>query len=263
MLNMEPVTKLSKDLKEASRQLSTREVRYLVDSYYSIQEYRKATGNQIKALVSHGEPHEVISWFFDNTKVLENEIKKAMDAYSLSSPVGQWSRQIRGIGPVIAAGLLAHIDITRASTAGAIWRYAGLDPSVTWGKGEKRPWNASLKTLCWKIGESFVKMGNESFYNRLYAERKEFETEQNEQLAYAEQAAQGAQRVGKGTESYKYYIIGKLPPGHIHQRAKRYAVKIFLAHWHEVAYEFHYGKQPPNPYVLEHLGHAHKIERPV
>ena len=38
----------------------------------------------------------------------------------------------RGIGPVIAAGLLANIDIKQAPTVGHIWRFAGLDPTNKW-----------------------------------------------------------------------------------------------------------------------------------
>jgi len=57
-------------------------------------------------------------------------------------------------------------------------------------------------------------------------------------------------------------LAGKLPPAHIHARAKRWAVKIFLAHWHHVAYMIEYKKAPPKPYSLEHLGHVHMIEVP-
>jgi hypothetical protein len=53
-----------------------------------------------------------------------------------------------------------------------------------------------------------------------------------------------------------------LPPAHIHARAKRYAVKLFLAHYQQVAYELHFGKKPPNPYPIEILGHAHMIDPP-
>ena len=51
---------------------------------------------------------------------------------------------------------------------------AGLDPTVTWGKGERRPWNAELKVLCWKLGDSFVKVSNKegALYGRIYRERK-------------------------------------------------------------------------------------------
>ena len=69
--------------------------------------------------------------------------------------------------------------------------YAGMDPRSTWEKGQKRPWNAQLKVLCWKLGESFVKVsGNEkAFYGRIYKERKALEMAKNEAGEYAAQAA--------------------------------------------------------------------------
>jgi len=69
-------------------------------------------------------------------------------------------------------------------------------------------------------------------------------------------------KIGKATEAYGHYSSGKLPPAHIHARAKRYAVKLFLSHWHHKAYEFHFGKPPPFPYPIAFLGHAHFIALP-
>ena len=66
----------------------------------------------------------------------------------------------------------------------------------------------------------------------------------------------------KTTEAYKAYIKGKLPPAHIQARSTRYAVKLFLSHLHEVWYKHEFGKNPPNPFALEHEGHVHKIEPP-
>jgi hypothetical protein len=48
----------------------------------------------------------------------------------------------------------------------------------------------------------------------------------------------------------------------LHARAKRYAVKLFLAHLHEVWYREHYKTAPPIPYPIAHLGHAHYIAPP-
>ena len=53
---------------------------------------------------------------------------------------------------------------------------------------------------------------------------------------------------------------GILPDGHIHARAKRYAVKLFLAHLHSVWYEIEFGREPPLPYAIAILGHAHHIK---
>ena len=213
------------------------------------------------------EPHDTIAWLFQQEQTLENQIRRALDAYSGSQPAGVWARSVVGIGPVIAAGLLAHIDITRAPTVGHIWRYAGLDPTSTWDKGTKRPWNASLKRLCWIIGESFVKVCNNpnDVYGKLYQRRKEQETLRNEAGAYAEQAAASllAKRFGDQTEAKKHYLAGKLPPARIHLRAERYAVKIFLSHLHHVMYELANGEPPAKPYVLDHHGgHAHYIAPP-
>lgn len=262
-MELAPLQKLSKDLAQASIGLSRTEARYLVDTYYMMQEDRKRASNQVRALHTSDDPSTVVEWLASQSHMLEQQIKRALDVYSATDPVGEWSRGIKGIGPVIAAGLLAHIDIAKAPTVGHIWRYAGLDPTVTWGKGKKRPWNARLKTLCWKIGESFVKVsGNpESFYGEVYRKRKELETRRNEQGLYADQAAKMLERFkfGSDTKAREFYTQGKLPPGHIHARAKRYAVKLFLAHWHEMAYKQEYGIDPPKPYAIDILKHAHHI----
>ncbi len=265
-IGLEPFVKLDKDLKKAATTLTPNEARYLVDAYYQVQGYRIRFGNQIRALSESGEPHDLIRWMYANTEGLEKNIQSALDKYSKSNVVGTWARSIIGIGPVLAAGLLAHIDITKAPTAGHLWSYAGMNPEASWDKGQKRPWNADLKRLCWLIGESFVKVqANErDVYGKIYAERKKLEQEANEAGKYAEQAAAELQKkhYSKDTEAYKYYSIGKLPPAHIHARAKRYAVKLFLAHVQHVWYEVEYGTPPPKPYALTHLDHAHMIEPP-
>ena len=37
-------------------------------------------------------------------------------------------------------------------------------------------------------------------------------------------------------------------------------MKIFLAHLHEEDFRQRTGQEPPAPYPIAHLGHAHKIE---
>lgn len=263
---MEPIERLKRDIRAASITLSDNEARFLVDAYYMMQEDRKRAHNQVRALTENEEPHAVIGWLASQSQTLESQLKSALDVYSKSSHVGRWSRGIVGIGPVIAAGLMAHIDITRAPTAGHIWRFAGLDPTVSWEKGSRRPWNAQLKTLCWKIGESFVKVSGkpDAFYGHIYSERKHLESERNERGEYADQAKKklATNNIGKGTDAYAYYSAGKLPPAHIHARAKRYSVKLFLSHWHDVAYRSHHNAAPPTPYPIAHLGHAHIIKPP-
>ena len=263
---VEAIRKLTKDEKQAAVTLGKDEARFLVDAYYQLQDNRIRSDGQVRSMSKDGEPHATLQWLANMNRTLEESIKSALDAYSNASPVGRWMRSQKGIGPVIAAGFLAHLDITKAETAGAFWSFAGLDPRKTWEKGQKRPWNADLKVLCWKLGESFVKVSGyeDAFYGKLYKERKALEIERNEKGEFADQAAAKLEKykIGKTTDAYKAYSVGKLPPAHIHARATRFAVKIFLSNLHHIMYVDHHGKEPPLPYAIGILGHAHMIKPP-
>jgi hypothetical protein len=235
--------------------------------YYVVQEHRKSSSNQVRALGEEGEPVAALSLISDQVAGLEGAIKSALDRWTDEQPMGRWSKSVKGIGPVISAGLLAHIDVTKARTAGAVWRFAGLDPTSKWGKGQKRPYNARLKVLAWKIGESFARqIGRDgAFYADHLVKRKAYEVDRNERGELAKQAQDVIDRkgVGKDTEAYKTLLEGKLPAFLLERRARRWTAKLFLAHWFEVAYELHYGEPPPSPYPIAHQGHVHKIEPPV
>lgn len=265
--NIEAVQKLSRDLRAAAKLMGVREARYFVDSYYDLQDYRIAAANQQRKLLEGEEPSEFITWLNGQLVVLENQIKGVLDKWSAAQPMGEWSRAVVGIGPVISSGLIANIDITKAPTVGHIWRFAGLDPTTKWEKGKKRPWNASLKRLCWLMGESFVKVsGNPNdVYGKLYLERKAYEQRRNESGELAPQAAERlkqarAKKLDAGL--IELFESGKLPAMALHERSKRWAVKVFLSHYHSAAYRLHYGTEPPLPYPIAHLGHAHVIKGP-
>jgi len=260
------IKKLDKDIKKAALTLGAAEARYLVDAYYTIQEDRKRTTSQAKQLDGK-EPNIVIEWFAEQNARLEKQLQVALDVYSYNHPIGSWARSVKGIGPVLAAGLLAHFDIHKAPTVGHFWAFAGLDPTKKWEKGCKRPWNADLKVLCWKIGESFCKLSgpksaNPSPYGLLYRERKAMEEGKNLAGDYADQAsaALASKNYSKETEAYKHYIDGKLPPAQIDRRAKRWTVKVFLSHLHQVWFEHEFKRPAPVPYALAHLKHEHFIE---
>lgn len=264
----DPIHLLKSDVRDASRLLSYQEARFLVDLYYQVQELRKTCKNQVRSMLSERgedeEPTSLLRWFSVAHERTEGEIRYCLKKFAESRHMGEWAMAVTGIGPIIAAGLMAHIDIRKAQTAGNIWRFAGLDPTMVWKKGQKRPFNAKLKTLCWKIGESFVKTMNRptGFYGRLFQERKELEIQRNEAGEFEGQAKAKLEKfkIGKTTEAYKAYSKGRLPKGHIHARSKRYAVKIFLSHWHAEAYRDHFGKEPPAPFAISQLGHAHMID---
>lgn len=263
LTDVQAIKALHRDLVTAAATMSAEEARFLVDLYYSWQDDRKAADNQVRQMEK--EPHGVLAWLADQSADLERQIVRALDSYtSAQDPVGTWLKANYGIGPVIAAGLLAHIDITRCPTVGHIWRFAGLDPTVKWLPKTKRPWNASLKVLCWKTGQSFMKFSNqeECSYGTAYRARKDFEVARNERGDNAETAARilAEKKFRDDTEARKAYAAGRLPPAQIDGRARRWAVKLFLSHLHLVWYFAENGELPPKPYVIERLGHVHFVK---
>ena len=314
------VESLDRDIRNAAANISNREARYLVDLYYQMQDDRKRAANQERACNEAEEPNMLIKWVGRQHHMLEKSLKAALGKYAEGQQLGVWALSHRGIGPVISAGLLAHIDFNRCETAGGIWSFAGLDPNVTWHASAKvasalsvhfgetpsnitndhivqacdmyrrkletivrymdgnfkfnelckaiarQPWNAKLKVLCWKIGESFVKVsGNpESYYGRRYIEYRQEEDKKNEAGQLAEQAADKLRKfnIDKTTDAYKAYSQGKLPKAHLFARAKRRTVKLFLSHYFDVGYQLHHGKEPPRPWAIEFGGHSHYIPPP-
>lgn len=284
------VQRLCSDLVKASSTLSDTEARFLVDSYYTIQANRIRSASQMRSLAKTGEPNELFGWLTTQSTILEKQIVRALDKYTNAHKMGNWMREIYGIGPILSAGILANISmqhwkckgknnkkackegepctascgIVKVETVGHIWRYAGLDPTQKWEKGKKRPWNSSLKSLCWKIGQSFMKLSNhpECFYGHLYLERKQFEIARNERGENKELALTLLNKVNRSTESYKHLSQGKLPPAQIDARARRWAVKIFLSHLHAEWYRREFNTEPPKPFAISVLGHAHMIEDP-
>ena len=290
--NWELISRLNRDLRDSAGLMGKREARYLVDLYYTVQDQRKRAASQ--GLAGDGEPQSLTDWLFEQFRVLESDVKRALSVYALSQAPGQWAHSVHGIGPVIAAGLLAHIDVNHwvcqsptisggnrktcnedsphpgcgrepIHTAGGVWRFAGLDPTVEWKAKTRRPWNASLKRLAWIIGDSFCKQRNspKDFYGKFYEDRKKLEVSRNLNGDFADQAADSlAKRNIKDADLKKTLESGRLPDGRIELRARRFAVKLFLSHYHHVAYETEFGAPPPNPYAIRILGHAHYIAPP-
>lgn len=347
-LDIETVTSLFKNLNVNSiaSQLSIRELRLMVKSYYIAQDHRIRLDNQISQIEKHNQenpenpqPYLGLKDTANFFRGIEERNKNIMDIYtSIPTNVGAvWAKSICGIGPVLSAGFVVNIDIRKAPTCSPILSYFGQNPNLKWvtnetkiealikstleehnqtkinefivemvcaklnrksnqsknfllrltaEKGEKfkyeslerismddlvkaiklPPFNLDMKTLCWKLGESFVKVsGNKNdFYGQIYKQRREYENIKNEAGEYAPIAEEKLRNfdIGKNTDAYKAYSKGKLPAQHLFSRSKRYAVKIFISHLHAVMYWHHYKMLPPAPYAMGILGHSDLIGIP-
>lgn len=255
--------KLPKERVLEARNLIMPEVRFVVSNYYASQDMRKRIDMQ-KRHQGDKPATPILDYAGESFAAIEGQIARLLEEAVSAHAPGRWMLAQYGIGPVISAGLMAHIDIDRAPTVGHIWRYAGLDPTSKWNKGEKRPWNAELKQICWHAGECFKRTSgsDRSFYGRLYQERKQYEVARNEAGHNAERVKTFVVKPGATDKTKAALAAGKLPDGQLDRQATRWATKLFLSHVHLVMYFDRNGVLPPKPYVMSQLGHAHEILPP-
>lgn len=258
-ITLEPVQRLSRDVRAASAGMTLDEARFLVDRYYQLQDNRIGTRNQERAAATvEQEPHAVLSYLGDQFEALEQQIKGALDKWTMAQPIGRWARSHKGVGPVICAGIISRVDITKAAHPSALWRYAGLAPGQRRVRGQLSDWNPELKRICWLLGESFVKVSGyeDAVYAALYVSRKAQEQTHNVNGHYAEQAARilSERKWTDGTVTKVALEQGRLSDAHIHARAKRYAVKRFLS---DLWYEWRQleGLPVTEPWVIKYGGH--------
>lgn len=197
----------------------------------TFQRERIRMGNRVAA-VEDGRSHveiATIERYQARFADLENEVTCEIAQTVKEHEMYDWFRRVKGIGPGLAGCLLAHIDIEKANSVSALWKYAGLavnDQGVADRptKGQKLPYNAELKRICFLIGASFLRAG--SPYRDEYDEAKEF------------------YRRTKLDWTLK----------HVDNAARRKMVKLFLSHlWAE--WRTRRGLPVREPYAMQILNH--------
>lgn len=184
------------------------EIKILIDQYYQFQKHRIALGNEVFAQEKNGKPNLFLTEVQSDMLAIEKKIDKHIARAVKSHPMYPWFKEVKGIGPVFAAGLIATIDIAQADHVSSIWKYAGLAPGQGRKKGVKLDYNPFLKTLCWKISNGFIKTKGK--YRDIYDTSK---------LYYQ---AKFPNEVKEGNRV-------KYTKGHIHAMSLRRTVKLFLS----------------------------------
>lgn len=218
-----------------------REIRLLATSFYEIQATRIQIGNRIamlqrdygSTLVEASTMHDQV---FPRLEEAEEAIGIRVREYARQYPIfTQWlQHEVKGIAETLTGGLLAGIrDIGRFDTVSKLWKYCGV--GLREGgtiqkrtKGQKIDYSPFCKTLVWKIGEQFVKIGDRGYYGIKYQEFKADEIKKAEArgLKVVPQADIDALPEEKQA--------GCMSAGHVHNRTKRKVVKLFLSHLWEV-----------------------------
>lgn len=115
-------------IRETAAKMDNQELRFLVDTYYRIQDDRKAKANQRFQL----QDGVVYDWIVDQSLVIEKKIGKVLGECAKQRYEGRWAMDITGIGPIITAALIAYIDIEKAPVVANVFSYAGVNPKQKW-----------------------------------------------------------------------------------------------------------------------------------
>ncbi len=102
-----------------------------------IQKSRIQFSNRLSAIdrltdETDGKQREVISRWLDVFSTLEKTIDKDIATIVKQEPIYEEMSQIRGIGPMLAAKILAMVDIEVADSVSALWRYSGYGVGKYW-----------------------------------------------------------------------------------------------------------------------------------
>ena len=128
---------LKKEIKSI-KNVSRKEIRFLVDSYYQVQARRIIIQNQIRSIRQAADDTtdtycDILEWQLKTQLIQEKGIQDTLKLICQNLEVGRWLLSIKGIGPTLAAGLLAYYDVTGIDYATHFMSYGGLNDN-------NRPW---------------------------------------------------------------------------------------------------------------------------
>ena len=210
----------------------------LVNMYYAFQKERNAFANRM-AMIEQGRSvdtlvkRKVFEKYKERFADLEQEIASDIAMYVQDHPMYDYITGVKGIGACLGAQILSQIDIRKADTVSALWRYSGLSVDAEGKadrlkKGQKSVFNTRLKMVMYKVSTQFLR--NRSPYAKFYYNAK----------AYYKQNRPDWTKL------------------HCDYAARRKMMKMFMSHLWEV-YRKLEGLPTPAPYVFEKLGHTHMI----
>lgn len=235
-----------------------------------IQKARIQFNNRLAAIdnatdESSGKQRKVVERWLDVFTALEKQLDIDITKAVEDIPIYEELSNIKGIGPMLAAKLIAMIDIEKANTVSALWRYCGYGVGEYWvdEKGEiKAPKNGiqyidkqrvrvtpepkpewTLQEMRDRPVEKFLLSYNKRLKTTLYL------------IAGSFMKCGSPYREIYDRAKVHYQQNTDWTKGHIHRAATRKMIKIFLSHLWE---RWRLLEDLPirRAYVLEQLGHT-------
>lgn len=228
---------------------------FLVNSMLAIEKRRVATQVRLSHLEAQGkkdpESMELLKRLTDLEAYMDGRIAGLIEQH----PVWPWASQVKGVGRENLAKIVGLVDINKADTVSSLWQFAGY--GLNNGKapkreaGQKLAYNATLRSMCWRLAGSLMKVGG-SFYDYYLKEKEKYAARFRKEGRKIVASAKLPSKNGK-----RYEPEGMISEGHVHNMALRKMIKLFLAClW--VSWREGLGLPTRPPYPIEKLGHDAK-----
>lgn len=253
----------------------------LVDATLAIEKVRVRTQVRQSHLKLQGrddpKTDELLTLLQNTEGVVDGWVATAIKSH----PAYGWFSKVKGIGKENIGKVVGQIDIEKADTISALWKFAGYAPdnghAMKRTKGEKLPYNSQLRSMCWRLGGSLLKASGK-FYDYYLEQKTRYQNRylnEGYKIIPTPQGNWVCQSCGASwknkkeitaccenqviVKAFKEEPPGVIYEGHVHNMALRKMIKLFLAclwlTWREAV------KLPvTKPYAIEQLGHSSYIQ---
>lgn len=220
----------------------------VVQNYYDWQEQRKRVKNRIEGAKAKENPAYITDLdvrmyeeSIEELETLEKSAEKRVARVVKEHPMWPWLQNVKGCGTMMAAAMISQFDIHKAPRPSNFWSFAGLSVKPD-GRAPRReagceqadgrkglPYNGWLRTkLVGVLGPGFLRAKNPT-YRAIYDGYRE---------RIRNVGACTLEKHCSSSGSPTWYPSGKqgakpqagdfCTEGHMHNKAIRYMVKLFL-----------------------------------
>lgn len=252
---LEPRTHLAEHGNLRDREVALEDLKNRFDDRVQVMKLQLKINNQLLAYERRvDQAHPETSAFLreqlkpveERLAVIDRDLAKALKAYP--DALAQAALKVKGLGPITVAALAVYIDLNKAATPSALWKYVGLHVAShdRYVKGQAGGGNKTLRTVLWNTANVLMKLG-EGGYREVYDRVKE-------RLAQSEKVVRTRNTEGKLIEC----AWRDTKPSHRHGAALRAVIKHLLADYWLVGRTLA-GLSTTPLYAESMLGHTHIV----
>ena len=152
---------------------------HMVDTAVAVEKLRVASEVRQTHLAKRNKEDPETDELHRRLKDLEDYIDHRVADLIRNHPANPWFSRVKGVGGENIAKVVAPIDIERASTISALWKFAGFSvedgtaPRRVKGGG-KLSYNSQLRSMCWRLASS-LKRAKGNFYEYYIKEKEKYQ----------------------------------------------------------------------------------------